>query len=91
MPLLHHDIMTAPEAAPTRWLFVLAGIYGAGRNWNVVSRAVVRARPEWGVVAVDLRGHGSSPPMEPPHTLEACVADLDALAKGIRKVQEILS
>lgn len=75
--------MTAPGAGPRRWLFVLAGIYGAGRNWNVVSRALVRARPEWGVVAVDLRGHGSSPPMDPPHTLEACVGDLDALAEAL--------
>lgn len=83
MTLLHHDLLTAPGSDPRRWLFVLAGIYGAGRNWNGVSRAVVRARPDWGVVAVDLRGHGSSPAMAPPHTLEACVADLEALATSL--------
>jgi pimeloyl-ACP methyl ester carboxylesterase len=83
MTLLHHDLLAAPDAEPSRWLFVLAGIYGAGRNWNGVSRAVVRARPEWGVVAVDLRGHGASPTMDPPHTLQACVEDLNALATSL--------
>lgn len=83
MTLLHHDLLTAPGADPHRWLFVLAGIYGAGRNWNGVSRAVVRARPDWGVVAVDLRGHGSSPAMDPPHTLAACAADLEALTTSL--------
>ncbi len=83
MNLLNYDLLTAPGAHPDRWLFVLAGIYGAGRNWNGVSRAVVRTRPDWGVVAVDLRGHGSSPTMTPPHTLTACVADLAALAAAL--------
>lgn len=59
---------------------LLHGIYGAGRNWNAVLRRVVEARPEWGVAAVDLRGHGQSPAMAPPHTLLRCVQDLDALA-----------
>ena len=44
MTLLHHDRIVAPGASPRSWLFVLAGIFGAGRNWNVVSRALVRAR-----------------------------------------------
>ena len=83
MTLLHHDRIVAPGASPRSWLFVLAGIFGAGRNWNVVSRALVRARPEWGVVAADLRGHGSSPTMAPPHTLGACVEDLWALARSL--------
>ena len=83
MPLLHHDLITAPDASPERWLFLLHGIYGAGRNWNAVSRAVVRARPDWGVVAVDLRGHGASPTLSPPHTLQACVDDLDTLAEAL--------
>ena len=83
MPLLHHDLIAANGAEPTSWLFLLHGIYGAGRNWNAVSRAVVRERPDWGVVAVDLRGHGASPALTPPHTLEACVADLDALAASM--------
>lgn len=82
-PLLHHDFIQAPDSEPHRWLFLLHGIYGNGRNWNSVSRDLVRERPDWGVVAVDLRGHGDSPALEPPHTLEACVADLDRLARRL--------
>jgi pimeloyl-ACP methyl ester carboxylesterase len=79
-PLLHHDFVTAPGGTPERWAFMLHGIYGAGRNWNAVCRRVAEVRPEWGFVPVDLRGHGKSPTMDPPHTLAACVADLDTLA-----------
>lgn len=88
MPLLHHDLLTAPGTDPDRWLFVASGIYGVGRNWNRVSRDLVRERPDWGVVSVDLRGHGSSPAMDPPHTLEACVADLAALAAALPRAPE---
>lgn len=85
MPLLHFDRITDDGADPERWLLVLAGIYGAGRNWGSVARQLVRARPDWGAVPVDLRGHGSSPAMDPPHTVEAAAADLAELveAEGI--------
>lgn len=82
-PLLHHDRLRARDAEPRRWALVLHGIYGAGRNWNAVFRRVVEVRPDWGFVAVDLRGHGRSPTLEPPHTLEACAADLDRLADAL--------
>lgn len=62
---------------------MLHGIFGAGRNWNAVCRRVAEARPGWGFVPVDLRGHGQSPRFDPPHTLESCVADLDALARRL--------
>lgn len=81
-PLLHHDRITADDATPERWLLVLAGIYGAGRNWGSVARRLVDERSGWGAVPVDLRGHGSSPAMEPPHTVEACAADLAALVEA---------
>ncbi|MDT8368362.1 MAG: alpha/beta hydrolase [Longimicrobiales bacterium] len=73
---LHTQQLTASGATPERWLYLLHGIFGAGRNWNAVSRRVIEARPEWGVVAVDLRGHGRSGPGDPPHTVEACADDL---------------
>jgi pimeloyl-ACP methyl ester carboxylesterase len=47
-------------------------------NWRGIARRVVEARPEWGAVLVDLRGHGDSQGFPAPHTLEACVEDLDA-------------
>ncbi len=75
MTPLHHDRLTAPDAAPSRNLLLLHGIYGAGRNWRTVARRLVEARPDWGVTLVDLRAHGRSPRLA-PHTVEACAADL---------------
>lgn len=75
MSALHHDIITAPGAAPSRRLLLLHGIYGAGRNWGSVARRFVRARPAWSVVLVDLRSHGWSPRLA-PHTVKACAEDL---------------
>lgn len=80
----------AEGAAPERWLAVLHGIYGAGRNWGSVARALVRERPEWGAVLVDLRQHGDSAGFPPPHTLSATAADLDGLAPGPGPVRAIL-
>ena len=56
-------------------MLLLHGIYGAGRNWGSVARRLVRARPDWRVVLVDLRSHGQSPALA-PHTVEACARDL---------------
>lgn len=75
MATLHHEIVEAPGSAPGRRMLVLHGIYGAGRNWATVARRLVRARPEWSAVLVDLRSHGKSPRLS-PHTLERCAADL---------------
>ncbi len=58
------------------------GIFGAGRNWRSIASRIVRARPPWGAVLIDLRMHGESQGFEPPHTLDACAADLKALAEG---------
>ncbi|MBS1123925.1 MAG: alpha/beta hydrolase fold protein [Deltaproteobacteria bacterium] len=55
------------------------GIYGAGSNWRGIARAINNRRPDWGVVLVDLRHHGRSEPGDPPHTLDACAGDLEAL------------
>jgi esterase len=68
--------VTADGASPGRWIAVLHGIYGAGRNWASVARALVRDRPEWGAVLVDLRQHGESRGFEAPHTVERAAGDL---------------
>ncbi len=75
MATLHHEIVEAPGAAPSRQMLLLHGIYGAGRNWGSIARRLVRARTEWRVVLVDLRSHGQSPRLA-PHTLDCCAADL---------------
>ncbi len=81
-PLLHHDLVTAEGARPERWLVVLHGIYGSGRNWNTVAKRVVRARPEWAALLVDLRQHGASRGFAPPHTLAAAAEDVARLTEG---------
>lgn len=82
-PVLSHSRVTAPGATPERWLLVLHGIYGSGRNWGSIARRVVEARPAWGVLLVDLRMHGGSQGFPPPHTLEATAADVDALVEHL--------
>ena len=77
--ILSYDRVTADGAEPTQWLFVLHGIFGAGRNWGSVIRRVVRARPEWGALLVDLRKHGASQNFTGPHTLAATTQDLERL------------
>jgi esterase len=79
VPVLHHETVVA-GGEPESWLFVLHGIFGAGRNWGSVARRVVRARPEWGAVLIDLRQHGQSRRFPPPHDVAAAAADLGELA-----------
>jgi esterase len=85
-PILSHDRVTADAAEPRAWMYVLHGIYGAGRNWASVVRRIVRERPEWGGLLIDLRQHGDSQGFAGPHTVQAAAADLDRLAEhtGIR-------
>ncbi|HSJ24798.1 MAG TPA: alpha/beta hydrolase, partial [Longimicrobiales bacterium] len=80
--MLNHETISAGEHPPEKWLYVLHGIYGAGRNWASVIRRVVKERPEWGAVLIDLRQHGGSQGFPPPHTVQAAAADLVELAEG---------
>ncbi len=80
--ILHHARITAPARTPARWLYVLHGIFGAGRNWASVMRRLVRTRPDWGAVLVDLREHGRSLGYPPPHTLAAAATDVEALVRA---------
>jgi pimeloyl-ACP methyl ester carboxylesterase len=82
-PVLHHDLIVASGASPDRWMLLLPGIYGAGRNWQSIARAFVRERTDWGVVTVDLRQHGRSPRFQPPHTVQACADDLFELERSL--------
>lgn len=68
--------------APSRWVALLHGILGAGRNWASVARRLVRERPDVGMALVDLRQHGGSQGFDPPHTLERTTADLDSLDRA---------
>jgi pimeloyl-ACP methyl ester carboxylesterase len=50
------------------------GILGSKNNWKSFAK-----KTPWKCVLVDLRGHGESHGFAPPHTVEACVDDLEAL------------
>jgi pimeloyl-ACP methyl ester carboxylesterase len=76
---LHHERVQSTGATPRRWAFVLHGVFGSGANWRLFMRRLSTARPDWGFVLVDLRGHGRSPMLPPPHDLDAMVGDLHAL------------
>ncbi len=83
MPLAH-SLVTAPSATgspakPTRWMVFLHGILGSGANWRTFAKQIVAASPEWGAVLVDLRLHGESQQVSPPHTLAAAARDVQEL------------
>lgn len=80
---LAHETVAAARTDPERWLYLLHGIYGAGRNWGTIARRVTRARPDWGFVLVDLRQHGASQGFPPPHTVAAAAEDVRSLARTI--------
>jgi len=68
---------------PAGRLFLLHGFFGSGRNWSAIARGVVRARPDWDAVLVDLRLHGESRGAQPPHTVQSCGADVARLAASL--------
>ncbi|WP_437997903.1 alpha/beta hydrolase [Sorangium sp. So ce185] len=85
----HHALVSAPSAAPARWMLVLHGIFGSGANWRTFVRRLAEAqatggapgapgpaaRP-WGFILVDLRAHGLSQSPPAPHTIAAAADDL---------------
>jgi esterase len=84
---LHHEAVAGRGAA--RWMLLAHGILGSGANWRGLARKVVERRPAWGIVLVDLRGHGQSEPGEPPHDLAACSGDLRAVVDELGRVDAI--
>lgn len=80
---LYHVPVSVPGHSPSRWLLVLHGMFGTGRNWATLIRRTVAERPDWGAVLVDLREHGESRGMSPPHGLEAAANDVANLAAAI--------
>lgn len=83
MAQLAHERVVADDASPERWLFVLHGIFGAGRNWASVMRRLVRARPDWGALLIDLRQHGASHGFTPPHTVATAAGDVLVLGETV--------
>lgn len=57
-------------------LVMLHGIYGRGRNWQAIARAIVEARPEYACWLVDLPYHGDSGPSAHGAGVQALAADV---------------
>jgi len=83
MRRLAHTTLVAGGAAPSRWVVFLHGIFGRGGNWRGVARRLVDARRDLGAVLVDLRAHGGSLGLPPPHTVAACAEDVCALEPSL--------
>lgn len=65
------------EDAP-RTIVMLHGIYGRGRNWQAIARALVAERPEYACLLVDLPYHGDSRAGTSGDTVEGLAADVIA-------------
>ena len=81
--MLAHSLVTAKGASPERYALFLHGILGTRANWRGVARRVVEQRPEWGAILVDLREHGESLDLPPPHTIAACAVDVASLVDSL--------
>ena len=85
-PLLYHALMS--ELATVRVgasdapnvMLMLHGIYGRGRNWQAIAKALVEARPDWACVLIDLPHHGDSGPGAHGDTLAGVAEDVVAWA-----------
>ncbi len=72
-----HTTRLEPAAGEARGVIVfLHGILGSGANFRSFARGVLDASPGWGALLVDLRMHGASLGMEPPHTLQRAAEDV---------------
>jgi pimeloyl-ACP methyl ester carboxylesterase len=82
MKLLSHEEIRSSEPH-AQMLYVLHGIFGAGRNWSSVIRRFVRSQPEWSARLIDLRQHGGSQGFAAPHTIATAARDLHELAQHL--------
>lgn len=81
--MLAHSIVTAKSAEPSHYMLFLHGILGTRANWRGISRRFVETRPDWGAVLVDLREHGESLGLPPPHSLRAVADDILDLERNL--------
>jgi pimeloyl-ACP methyl ester carboxylesterase len=73
-PTIASTRVGAPDAS--RSLVMLHGIFGRGRNWQGIAKALVAARPEYACWLVDLPFHGDSPPGAHGDTIHGLATDV---------------
>lgn len=82
---LHHALVIAEGASPSRLMLILHGILGSGGNFRTIARRLAERHPDWGFVLVDLRGHGLSQNPPPPSSIATAAQDLvDLEANALR-------
>ncbi|HTO11832.1 MAG TPA: alpha/beta fold hydrolase [Candidatus Binatia bacterium] len=64
-------------------MVLLHGFLGSARNLATLARALAGSDPGLGVVALDLTGHGESPPLPPGADSATLAADVLATARGL--------
>src|SRR5690606_28024263 len=77
--VLHHTEI-GDRRAP-KVCYVLHGVLGSGNNFRTLIKGLASSCPQFRFLLVDLRLHGRSLEAPPPHTLQACAADLARLAE----------
>ncbi len=77
-------VTRVPGGAPApRHLVMLHGIYGRGRNWQGIARALVAAMPEYACWLIDLPYHGDSGAGTHGEGVRGIAADVAAWATAV--------
>lgn len=76
--LAHFQAGEGPRA-----LLLLHGFLGSGRNLGSLARRLAARDPSLSVFALDLTGHGTSPPLPPGADLETLARDVLATAEDL--------
>ncbi len=60
MTQLFSEEITHDREKPQRWMLLLHGLLGQGRNWSGMARRLTERASSWGAVLADIRFHGRS-------------------------------
>ncbi len=61
-------------------LFLIHGVGASRRSWEAL---IAQLRSSFRCISYDLRGHGATPKLPPPYSLEDFVEDLEALRREL--------
>lgn len=86
--MLAHDVVAGPlsdqQGNRADDVVVFAhGILGSRGNWKGFARRFIERAPREKALLVDLRNHGQSHGLPPPHTVEAAADDVAALCRHL--------
>lgn len=79
--LLSYERITHSNSNPAHWIFFIHGFLGSGSNWRTFARRLVDRKPDFGAVLLDLRMHGNSQDLSPPHSITTAALDLVKLTQ----------